>query len=176
MGAGKRGCPGCHGHRRGQCSRWHCGVDECRAAPRDGCGLYAAELHHGGIAEALAEDADLGALLAGGGHQTGKRRRADVQAEEHASVHRAALLSHPVHNPVRVLDQRPIRVRGGKLLQNGKGAARCHLVEVLGATAKLSTTVGRAVEVAVGRLQQRRCRIGRVIRRLIKAMQNGNRA
>src|ERR1700678_252028 len=162
-----------HRDRSGQSSGWDGGGDEGLAAELDGRSLHAAELHHGGTAEGLAQDADIGALLARAGYQTDERFCADVQTEELTPVNRAALLKQSVKNPVRILDQRPVREHAGRedeFLQNGQLAAGREPEEVL------KPTDEHPVEIAIRRLQQWRCRIGRVIRAGIKAVENFQRA
>src|SRR5207248_2088672 len=101
------------------------GCDEGRAAPLNGCCLHSAELHHRSAGEALPENADLDALLAGGGDQIHERPQPHVQTVNHAATTTTAIgagaadISFAIERAIRVLSQRGLRI-----------SAVCHVVAV----------------------------------------------
>ena len=103
--AGQRGRACGHGHGSGQRPCGNCSGDECRAREPDGCCFCAAELDHRRTFEALPEDANLRAFLAGGGLCFHERLQTYREAEERPIIVRAAEPRCPVEGPIGGLYQ-----------------------------------------------------------------------
>lgn len=84
--AGQRGRAGRHGHVSRERPCGNHGGDECRAREYDSRCFRTAELHHRRTAEALAENANLRAFLAGGRICLHKRAQPNGQIKDRAAA------------------------------------------------------------------------------------------